>query len=221
MRLPTLNELYRPFVVFPVVTQANSELENERLHGFEAGIDLTPAPGVELTVTAFDNRLRNAIANVTLTPTLRERQNLPAIDAQGVELGAQITRGAFGFTGSLAYTDAEVDGRGSSSALDGNRPPQSPRWAASGTASYKPAPGWLLAATVRHIGAQFESDRETDVLPAVTTLGLFAQVPIAGGFALVLRGENLTDEDIVTRNAGGTIDLGVPRTVWGGVRFGF
>ncbi len=31
MRLPTLNELYRPFVVFPVVTEANAALENERL----------------------------------------------------------------------------------------------------------------------------------------------------------------------------------------------
>ena len=29
--LPTLNELYRPFVVFPVVTEANAALENERL----------------------------------------------------------------------------------------------------------------------------------------------------------------------------------------------
>jgi hypothetical protein len=37
----------------------------------------------------------------------------------------------------------------------------------------------------------------------------------------VLRGENLTDEDIVTRNQGGSIDLGVPRTAWLGLRYGF
>src|SRR3546814_13435035 len=43
LRQPTLNELYRPFVVFPVVTQANANLENERLEGFEAGIELAPA----------------------------------------------------------------------------------------------------------------------------------------------------------------------------------
>jgi hypothetical protein len=34
----------------------------------------------------------------------------------------------------------------------------------------------------------------------------------------VLRGENLTGETIVTRNQGGSIDLGVPRTVWAGLR---
>jgi len=46
LRLPTLNELYRPFVVFPVVTRANAALRNERLRGFEAGVDYTPSPAV-------------------------------------------------------------------------------------------------------------------------------------------------------------------------------
>src|SRR3546814_8100238 len=36
-RLPTLNELYRPFTVFPVLTQANAGLETEKLKGVEAG----------------------------------------------------------------------------------------------------------------------------------------------------------------------------------------
>ena len=38
--------------------------------------------------------------------------------------------------------------------------------------------------------------------------------------AFVLRGENLTNEAIVTRNQSGAIDLGVPRTVWAGVKVG-
>lgn len=221
IRLPTLNELYRPFVVFPIVTQANAALENERLEGFEAGVDVMPAEGVQFSLTAFGNRVKNAIANVTLTPTLRQRQNLPAIDARGLELGASITRGQISFDGTLAYTDAEVDGRGDSLALDGNRPPQTPRWAAAATLAWKPAPRWQFAATLRHIGAQFESDRETDRLPPVTTLGAYAQVPLFQEFSLVLRGENLTGETIVTRNAGGALDLGVPRTLWAGVRYGF
>jgi vitamin B12 transporter len=33
--------------------------------------------------------------------------------------------------------------------------------------------------------------------------------------------ENLFDEEIVTRNQSGSMDLGVPLTVWGGVRVGF
>lgn len=221
LRLPTLNELYRPFVIFPVVTQANAALENEQLEGFEAGVDLTPAEGIRFSLTAFDNRVENAIANVTLTPTLRQRQNLPAIDARGVEGNLSVDRGDFTMNLSAAYTDAAVDGQGASIALDGNRPPQTPEWAISETVIWRPADGWVLSATVRYISQQFESDQETDELPAVTTLGLFAEIPVAGPFSLVLRGENLTDEEIVTRNSNGAIDLGVPRTIWGGVKIGF
>ena len=220
-RLPTLNELYRPFVVFPVVTQANAALENERLEGFEAGVDWTPAQGVELSLTAFDNEVENAIANVTLTPTLRQRRNLPAIEARGIEAGLRLSRGPVRFDGTLAYTDAQVRGEGASLALDGNRPPQTPRWAGAATLAYEPSDGWLFSTTLRHVGAQFESDRETDRLPPATTLGLYAQAPLFGPLSFVARAENLLDETIVTRNAGGTLDLGTPRTVWAGLRYGF
>jgi outer membrane receptor protein involved in Fe transport len=221
LRVPTLNELYRPFVVFPVVTQANEKLENETLEGYELGADLTLPEGVNLSITAFDNRVKNAIANVTLSQNLRERQNLPAIDARGIELAASAKWRALRFDGSLAYTDAKVDGSGTSIDLDGQLPPQTPKWAASATAAWRPADGWIASATLRHLGAQFESDQETDRLPPATTLGAYFQAPLTRRLAVVLRGENLTDETIVTRNSGGSIDLGVPRTIWAGLRFGY
>ncbi|TRD10956.1 TonB-dependent receptor [Erythrobacter insulae] len=221
LRLPTLNELYRPFVVFPIVTQANAALENERLEGFEIGMTWQPVDPIVLSVTAFDNRVENAIANVTLTPTLRQRQNLPAIDAQGVEASLAMKFGEVSFDGSLAYTDATIDGDGGSIALDGNRPPQTPDFAASATLAWQPSPGWRLAGTVRHVSGQFEDDQETAILPAVTTVDLFAEAPLVDQFSLIVRGENLFDEDIVTRNSGGAIDLGAPRTVWFGLRYGF
>ncbi len=65
-----------------------------------------------------------------------------------------------------------------------------------------------------------EDDLETDVLPAATTLDAFAQVPLGAGVGLVLRAENLWNERILTRNQGGSIDLGNPRTVWAGLRVG-
>lgn len=221
LRQPTLNELYRPFVVFPVVTQANAALDNERLEGFEAGIDLAPADGIEIALTAFDNRVEGAIANVTLAPNLRQRRNLPAIEARGVEGALAVTRGDLRLDATVAYTDAAVEGRGPSADLDGNRPAQTPRWAAGASLAWTPAPGWVLGASLRHVGAQFEDDRESEVLPAATTLGAYAQVPLTGRLALVLRGENLTGETVVTRNSGGNIDLGAPRTLWAGLRWGY
>ena len=220
LRLPTLNELYRPFVVFPVVTQANAALENERLEGFEAGIELTPNPAVALSLTAFDNRVKNAVANVTIAENLRQRRNIDAIQSRGLEASLGATLGAFSLDASAVWTDAEAKGSGFAAALDGNRPSQTPRFTGGATLSWTPADDWLLSATVRHLGAQFEDDLESNVLPAATTLDAFVQVPMTPDIALVLRGENLTDETIVTRNQSGSIDLGVPRTVWAGVKVG-
>ena len=220
-RLPTLNELYRPFVVFPVVTQANAALRPERLDGYEAGADLTPGKGATISLTLFDNRLAGAIANVTLAPNLRQRRNLEAIEARGLELAASIERGAVRLDGTLAWTDARVIGTGSAAPLSGRRPPQTPKIAAGLTLAWRPAEGALFAATLRHSGARFESDQETDLLPAATTFDLFAQHALAGDVSLVARVENLLDASVVTRNDGGTRDLGAPRTVWLGLRYGF
>ncbi|MDE2618660.1 MAG: TonB-dependent receptor [Sphingomonadales bacterium] len=220
LRLPTLNELYRSFVVAGVTTNRNPALAAERLTGIEGGIDWTARPGLTLSATVFSNRVRQAIANVTspTDPNQRTRQNVAALQARGLELAARLEQGIVTLDGALALTTARM--RAPGLALDGKRPAQTPRVAASLTAGLHPRAGWTAALTLRHVGAQYEDDLESDVLPATTTLDAFAQLPLAGPFSLVLRGENLTDTRIVTRNSGGTVDLGAPRTVWIGVRVG-
>lgn len=221
MRLPTLNELYRPFVVFPVRTEANSELKLEKLRGYEIGVDARAAQVLTLSLTAFDNRLRNAIANVTVGNNLRQRQNVDAIRARGLEASAALALGQVRFDGSLSWTDSEVEAGGAQSTLDGKRPAQVPKLAASATLAWLPRPGWHIAATLRHVGRQFEDDREALSLPAATTLDAYVKVPVAPMISVVLRGENLTGEKIVTRlDETGSIDLGTPRTVWAGFRIG-
>lgn len=225
LRLPTLNELYRPFVVFPVTTSANAGLLNERLQGYEAGIDVIARDGVEFSLTAFTNKVKNAIANVTPDPVNlpneRQRQNLDAISATGLELSARFGGGPVKFQGTLALTDARVEASGVQAELDGFRPAQTPAFSASGTVSWEPKANWRIAATLRHVGKQFEGDKENDPLPAATTLDLFASVPLVEKLSLILRGENLFDETVFTRNQGGSIDYGTPRTLWGGLRYGF
>ncbi len=221
LRLPTLNELYRPFVVFPVTTEANAALKNERLRGFEVGFDWQPVDALVIAVTGFDNTVDNAIANVTIAPNLRRRENLPAIAARGIEASVAAKLGAVSLDGALAWTDAEVRGRGASADLDGKRPAQTPRTAATLTLGWEPAPGWRVAGTLRHVAAQFEDDRQIDRLPPATTLDAFLAAPLLGKLSLVARAENLTGAQIVTRNQAGSIDLGVPRTMWLGLRYGF
>jgi outer membrane receptor protein involved in Fe transport len=222
IRQPTLNELYRTYTVFPVTVQANPALGNERLVGYEGGVDFTPASWAKLSLTGFSNRVRHAIANVTVGAKLQMRENVQAIRANGIEALASAKRGRVSFDGSLAWTDAVVEAPGA--ALDGHRPAQTPRLAASAMLGWQPhwlgREGWLLSASLRHFGAQYEDDLSTSVLPAATTLGAVAQAPLGRGFTLVLRGENLTDVAVETRNQSGSIDLGAPRTVWLGIKLG-
>src|SRR5690606_4416185 len=89
------------------------------------------------------------------------------------------------------------------------------------TASWRPAEGTTFAATLRHVGLQYEDDQQDDALPAATTVDLFAQVPLVDRLSFVGRVENLFDEEVITRNQGGSMDLGEPLTVWGGLRYGF
>ncbi|MEO5868042.1 MAG: TonB-dependent receptor, partial [Sphingomonas sp.] len=217
-RLPTLNELYRPFVVFPITTQANENLGLEKLRGFEVGTDIKPVEGVSLGLTAFYNRLGDAIANVTIGPNLRQRQNVTAIVAKGVEATFHARRGAASLAASYAYSDSNVAAR--VLALDGLIPAQSPRHTASATIAYGRSGTPTLSATMRYVGRQYEDDLETDVLPAATTVDLVAALPLRRGFSFVVRAENLFDVEVLTRNQAGSIDLGTPRTLWIGVRVG-
>lgn len=220
LRQPTLNELYRPFVVFPITTRANAALRNEELRGFEAGFDIAPLPGVSLGLTAFDNRIDHAIANVTIGTNLRERRNVDAVTSRGLELSAKAKYRSFDIVASLAWTDAEVQsGMGPAEELNGRRPAQTPRLAAFAGLTWRPATGWSVTANVRHTGAQFEDDLEKDLLPAATTVDALVEIPL-GAASLVLRGENLLDEAIVTRKSGSSLDLGTPRTIWAGIRVG-
>ncbi|HEV2864956.1 MAG TPA: TonB-dependent receptor, partial [Allosphingosinicella sp.] len=127
-RLPTLNELYRPFRVGPDATAANAALSPERLDGAEAGADFRPARGARLGLTVFANRLEGAIANVTLGegPGLfpgvgfvpaggqyRQRQNVRAVVSRGVELDAAFAWRRFSLAAGYSFADAGLRADGS------------------------------------------------------------------------------------------------------------
>jgi iron complex outermembrane receptor protein len=216
-RLPTLNELYRPFAVFPVTTQANALLTPEKLKGVEAGIDLTAFRGVRLGATIFYNRLGDAIANVTIGTNLRQRRNVRAIVAKGLELTGSWRSGDVSVSASYAYSHAAVDAPGA--AFDGFAPAQSPRHAASASIAWAPRQGPAFSASLHYVSRQYEDDLQVDALRRALTVDAVARLPLGRGFSLIARGENLFDETVVTRNAAGSIDLGTPRTLWIGVKF--
>ncbi|KQM29119.1 MULTISPECIES: TonB-dependent receptor [unclassified Sphingomonas] len=231
-RLPTLNELYRPFRVGADATAANAALAPETLWGGEAGVELRPTTAIRLAATAFSNDLRDAIANATISNgpgnfpgvgfvsaagVFRRRANLDHVRVRGVELDASGRLGPVEAQLSYAYTDARVRDGG---VLDGLRPAQTPAHSGSATLGWR-RDRWQAAATLRHVAGQYEDDANLRRLSAATTLDLVAAMPATRWLTLEARAENVTDARIETAIGGdGVVERATPRTLWLAVRLG-
>jgi len=138
-RLPTLNELFRPFRAGADATAANSLLKPERLAGAEAGVEYA-REGFSASLTAFVNRLSDAIANVTLgkgpaifpgvgfvSGSYQARENIHAIKTRGMEASAEVARGPWSLRAGASLTDAQVLTSTTAAHLNGLRPAQTPQ----------------------------------------------------------------------------------------------
>ncbi len=233
-RLPTLNELYRPFRAGADATAANPLLEPERLRGAEIGVDLTPAQGLVLRATGFLNRLDDAIGNVTLGNgpgnfpgvgfvaaggAFRARRNLDAIESRGVEVDLGWQRGPWRAGASWAFTDARVKASGVAAPLNRLRPAQTAPHQLSAHLGYA-GERLSLSATARYVAAQYEDDLNMRSLADALTFDALLRVPAAEKFAIEVRGENLTDTRIETAVSGsGVVERAAPRTLWIGVSY--
>jgi outer membrane receptor protein involved in Fe transport len=235
-RLPTLNELYRPFRVGPDATAANALLNPERVTGVDAGFTLSPAAGISIGVTAFWNRMDDTIANVTQGAgpgtftgvgfvaaggLYRQRQNFDALEVWGWEVDASAKLGDIALRASFSQVDPTIRATGAAALLNGLRPAQTPRTNLSAGIDYS---GRLFSAsaTVRHIASQFEDDQNSRSLAAATMVDALLLVPVIKGVALEGRVENLFDEEVQAALSGtGVVERALPRTVWVGARISF
>ncbi|MBM3928181.1 MAG: TonB-dependent receptor, partial [Sphingomonadales bacterium] len=232
-RLPTLNELYRPFRVGADATAANAALSPERLTGVDAGITVTPLRGASIAISVFRDRLNGAIANigegrgpgtfpgvgfVAANGIYRVRRNLDAIRSTGIELDARYEAGPAFALVSWSHANARVAASGTAAALDGLRPAQTPRDFVSGTIGWR-RDALTVSATLRHAARQFEDDANSRVLAPATTLDAYAAVPLGSRLAVELRAENVFDERVEAGVAGtGIVERATPRTLWVGLR---
>ena len=186
-RVPTLNELYRPFRVGNDITEANAALEPERLLGAEFGVDWEPIERFSFSVTGFYNELHDAIGNVTIGEgpgtfepggfvpaggVLRQRRNLDRVEVLGIE-----TKLLWKFAtdwrlrAQYLYTHPTVARRVGRSQLEGKLLAQAPEHVAVAALEWTPG-RWQLGAQVRYVGRQFEDDLNTLPLAHFATVDL-------------------------------------------------
>ena len=231
-RMPTLNELFRPFRAGADATAANPELDPERLAGAEAGLEFAHGPW-RLSATGFVNRLGHAIANVTIGQgpgnfpqvgfvaaggAFRQRQNVDAVDVRGIEGSAGWTNGPWAVRAAASVTRARMHASGAAAALEGLRPAQTPSFAGSLSAGWEQG-GKGAEIVLRRVGPQYEDDLNSRLLKGATTLDASAHWPLAGRLQLIARVENATDALVMAGiGSDGSIERATPRTVWIGLR---
>lgn len=218
-RPPTMNELYRPFRVGDVLTQANAALRPETVRGFEGGASWR-SRGLALRVLGFWSRVDDAITNVTLSAAggliLRQRRNAARIRAAGAEIEAEAR-----VAGSLTLTAASslVDSVFTRGPLDGLRVPQVARQ--QHALGVRGSAGPLrISGEWRRIGRQYDDDRNAFALAPSSIVDARAGWRLRRGIELFAAMENVADaEQDVGRTPLRTI--GLPRTTRAGIRIVF
>ena len=234
-RLPTLNELYRPFRAGADATAANPALKPETMVGAEAGVKLGLSPGSRVGVTLFAARLDDGIANVTIADgpgvfpgvgfvsaagSFRRRENLDSIRTRGVEVDVEQQWKAVRMRLSYALIEATVRDNGIGAAFDGRRPVQVPRHHLTASADWEGANRRAAGIRARFVSDQYEDDANQRRLDGALTFDAHAAHPLAKRFTLIVRGENLLDRRIeATVSERGEVEQATPRTLWAEVAF--
>ena len=233
-RLPTLNELFRPFRLGPDAVAANAELRPERLRGIEAGVEYRPLSTARASVTLFASRLEDAIANVTLARgpgtfpgvgfvsaagEYRQRRNLDAVTSRGIEADASLSLGRWSLGVGYAHADARVRASGPAAGLDGLRPAQTPRHSGSATLGWSAPAGGRASVTARYVGAQYEDDGNAQSLDDALTVDAAARLPVTPWLSVEARAENLANARVEAGvTSDGIVERATPRTLWIGLR---
>jgi len=236
-RAPTINEQVRPFRVRNDITEANENLDAEKLWGVEAGFD-HQASRWRSSATVFWNEVKDPIVNVTLGEgggvvepcgfvpaggVCRQRRNLGSTQILGVEseLGVDLGRG---FSTTLAYlwSDGRIHSAADDPELAGNRIPQVPLHQGTLAFAYDEGGPWRASLQLRVVGEQYDDDENRRRLDRFVALDAFVAREIGWGFEVFAAAENLFDETIQSgRTSDGVVAIAAPRMVRAGLRYTF
>ncbi len=236
-RLPTLNELYRPFRVRNDVTEANPDLDPERFFSVEAGLDWKPAGDLTVSASMFHHWIKDAIANVPVTDPAKitelfgvlppggtgaQKQNVDQARVLGVEGSVEwlphkdVTLGISGLWSETEFSDSPEQ-----PALEGNPFPQAPDLRLIASGEWRANEKFSLFGGVEYGSSQYDDALATREISDYTSVRIGASYR-HGNALYQIRVENLFDEEIETGvSSDGLRTLAAPRSLWAGVTLEF
>lgn len=235
-RLPTLNELHRPFRVRSDIVEANPELDAERFVSVETGMKWKASPTVDVSVTLFHHWIHDAIANVPVTDPSEisaifgsipiggsgsQRRNVDEARVLGME-GHVDWRASESLVFGLAgiWSDTEFVKSAGQPLLENMPFPQAPDLRVIADATWRHEAmsffaGWEYGAS------QFDDALASRRIPDYTRVRIGARWN-RPGVIYQIRLENLFDEEIGTGlSSDGIRTLAGPRSLWVGAEWEF
>lgn len=236
-RAPSMYEMYYPrFSSRGTVTEANAQLDAERLRGGEVGADLTLANGLLSRITVFTNRVSSPIMDITVgtagdqpqvivpcgtmpaRQTCSQRQNVSGLRSSGLEMETEWRpSNRWGLGAGYSFSPTQVIAPGEP--VDGKQAIRAAKHMVTSSVAWN-VPRWFSAAVEgRYVGSRFDDDVNTVKLDAFYLLGLRFNRELGRGVTAHLKIDNLLDEEFeVARTRSGLADMGAPRWVTAGLR---
>ena len=236
-RLPTLNELHRPFRVRNDIVEANPQLDPERFVSMEGGLDWNPGGNFILRASAFHHWISDAIANVPVTDPAEisalfgmippggsgsQRRNVDEARVFGVQAELEwCPHDALTFGLAGIWSDTEFTRSSGQPLLEGKPFPQAAdaRFVASG--EWRASEQLSLFAGWEYGASQFDDALAARPIPdyASTRIGVSWRTEQA---IYQVRVENLFNEEIQTGlSSDGIRTLAGPRVLWAGAEWEF
>lgn len=238
LRVPTLNELYKPFrAAGDVVTEANADLDPERVLGAELGLDIQPDPTVLIRLTGFWARVSDAILDVTIQEAAtsgviqpcgfvpaggvcRQRNNLGTLRSVGLETEIEIRpAGAWLLAASHELNPTEITDAPGRPDLEGNRALGSPVHRATFRIGHIDPSTLEVVVTGRYLGPRFDNDLNTAEADDSFLLDVRVRRQLTTQLSAFASLQNVFDAVAeISHDANGFIRVGAPRTFVGGLR---
>lgn len=224
-RMPTLNELYRPYRVRNDIVEANPELGPERAWGIDAGSLLHLNSALRLQARAWYQWLDEMVTNVVLVqgPSSDPRFGFVPAGGTGAQRLAVEDNRAYGWELALMAdlsdnVQAHIQYTGNRTrfgpALGGDSFPLSPRHNLRAGADWQPIPSLNLGANLRWQSEAVE-DGGRAVLPSFGLLDVHLRWTHDSGFYLQCLLENVLDETVITaESSAGLRSIGAPRNLF-------
>jgi len=236
-RLPTLNELHRPFRVRNDIVEANPQLDPERFLSLEGGLEWTAVESLTMNAALFHHRISDAIANVPLTNpaeiavisgpvppggSVSQRRNVELARVTGIEASAQwlphesVTLGLKGLWSQTEFADSPDQ-----PLLEGKPFPQAPELRVIASGEWRATESLSVFAGWEYGSAQYDDALAAREIAGYTSARIGASWRLAGGFYQI-RIENLFDEEIRTGlGSDGIRTVAAPRSLWLGAGWEF